>query len=235
VAFAAHHIVVFPAQSLTREQQFAFATNFGEVEAHGGHRGEMKRYATAHVMTNLDADGKPTIRHSRAANYHWHTDKPYYRAPPMLTMLHAIEVPPYGGNTEFANMTLAHDALPEEMKRRIDGLRVVFAPAFEDPSRRATVDHPLVRTHPETGRKSLYLGNHATHIVGAPEGEGLALLDRLLTHATQREFVYVHRWRKGDVVMWDNRCLLHRVIVDEGMAKYRRLMYRSVVKGTIPA
>ena len=232
-AFLADHVVVFPDQSLSREQQFAFAANFGEVEAHGGHRGEAKRYATAHVMTNLDADGNPTIRRSPAANYHWHTDKPYHPAPPMLTMLHAIEVPPVGADTEFANMALAYAALPDAVRFLIDGLRVVFSPAF-DAGGGACVDHPLVRTHPDTGGKSLYLGNHSTHIVGLPTAEGRALLDRLLRYATGRHFVHVHHWRRGDLVMWDNRVLLHRVVADEGLDKYRRIMHRSVVKGSVP-
>jgi alpha-ketoglutarate-dependent taurine dioxygenase len=234
-AFLAHHVVVFSDQSLTREQQFAFASNFGEVEAHGAHRGEAKRYGVAHVMTNLDADGRPTIRTSRAANYHWHTDKPYHRAPPMLTMLYAVEVPPAGGDTEFANTALAYDALPEATRRRIAELRVAFSPAFEtDPVRRPTVDHPLVRSHPDTGCKALYLGNHATHVVGLPEDEGSALLAELLAHATQPRFVYRHRWRVGDLVMWDNRCLLHRLVLDASLGKYRRVMHRSIVTGTVP-
>jgi alpha-ketoglutarate-dependent taurine dioxygenase len=231
-AFLAHHVVVFPEQSLTREQQFAYAANFGEVEVHGAHRGEAKRYGVAHVMSNLDADGNPTIRVSRAANYHWHTDKPYHPAPPLLTILYAVEVPPVGGNTEFANTALAYDALPDETKRRIAALRVVFRPAFDDG--RPAVDHPLVRTHPDTGHKALYLGNHSTHIRDVPEAESAALLAELLEHATQRQFVYVHRWRLGDLVMWDNRCLLHRVVAGEEMGRYRRVMHRSVVRGTVP-
>ena len=235
-AFLAHHIVVFPKQSLTREQQFAFAADFGEVEVHGAHRGEEKRYGVAHVISNLDADGKPAIRISKAANYHWHTDKPYHPAPPMLTMLRAVEVPPKGagrgGDSEFANTALAYDALPDETKRRIAALRVVFRPAFDDS--RPAINHPLVRTHPDTGRKALYLGNHSTHILGMPETEGRVLLDELLAHATQPRFVYVHRWRVGDLVMWDNRCLLHRVVVDAAMGQYRRVMHRSVVRGTVP-
>jgi alpha-ketoglutarate-dependent taurine dioxygenase len=232
-AFLAHHIVVFPGQSLTREQQFLFAANFGHVEVHGGHRGENKRYAVAHVMSNLGADGNPTFRISKAANYHWHTDKPYHPAPPLLTMLHAIELPPVGGgDTEFASMALAYAALPEETRRRIAGLRVVFRPAFDDSGPAA--DHPLVRTHPDTGAKSLYLGNHATHILGMPDAESAALLDALLEHATQRQFVYVHRWRVGDLIMWDNRCLLHRAVANYEADKYRRVMHRSVVRGTVP-
>jgi alpha-ketoglutarate-dependent taurine dioxygenase len=231
-AFLAHHVVVFPDQSLSREQQFAFAAGFGQVEAHGEHRPESKRHGVAHVLSNLDMDGNPTVRVSRAANYHWHTDKPYNPAPPLLTTLHAVEVPPLGGDTEFANTTLAYDALPEETKERIAVLRVVFRPAF-DTSQRA-VDHPLVRIHPETGRKALYLGNHSTHILGMPEAEGGALLRELLQHATQRQFVYTHRWRVGDLVMWDNRCLLHRAVIDGEIGKYRRVMHRSLVRGTVP-
>jgi taurine dioxygenase len=229
-AFAAHHIVVFSQQSLSRAQQFAFAANFGEVEAHGAHRGETKRQDVAHVLSNLDASGQPVIRYSKAANYHWHTDKPYHAAPPLLTMLHAVELPPSGGDTEFANMQLAYDALPEATKHRIAGLRIEFSPAF-DPESGTTTEHPLVRSDPDTSAKSLYLGNHATGIVGLPAAESAALLDELLEHATQQRFVYTHRWRLGDLVMWDNRCLLHRVVLDDAMRHYPRILYRSVVKG----
>src|SRR5262249_10330791 len=112
-------------------------------------------------------------------------------------------------------------------------LRVAFRPAF-DPDR-AGADHPLVRTHPETGRKALYLGNHATHVVGLPAEDGAALLDELLEHATQRRFVYAHRWTPGDLGMWDNPCLLHRVVIDDGFRSHPRFMHRSVVRGSVPA
>jgi alpha-ketoglutarate-dependent taurine dioxygenase len=235
-ALLAHHLVVFPGQSLTRERQFAFAASFGAVETHGGDHGKTKRRDVAHVISNLDAEGNPTIRISPAANYHWHTDKPYRPVPPSLTMLYAVEVPPpetgQGGDTEFANMALAYDVLPKETKRRIAGLRVAFRPAF-DP-RLPEVDHPLVRTHPETGRKSLYLGNHATRIVGLPHAAGIVLLTELLAHATQRRFVYAHCWRPGDLVIWDNRVLLHRLVPGDALRRYRRIMHRSVVAGTAP-
>jgi alpha-ketoglutarate-dependent taurine dioxygenase len=231
-ALLAHHVVVFPGQALTREQQFAFAANFGEVEAHGAHRGESKRYGVAHVLSNLDADGQPVFRMSRAANYHWHSDKPYHPAPPLLTMLHAVELPPSGGDTEFANMALAYDALPAAAKRRLAGLRVAFRPAFDSSLPGAV--HPLVRTHPDTGRKSLYIGNHSTGVLGLPEAAGAALLAELLAHATQPGFVYTHRWRLGDLVMWDNRCLLHRAVANYEVTRHRRVMHRSVVKGTVP-
>jgi alpha-ketoglutarate-dependent taurine dioxygenase len=96
------------------------------------------------------------------------------------------------------------------------------------------VDHPLVRTHPETGKKALYLGNHASHILGMPEGEGARLLDELLRHTTRRQFVYGHCWRRGDLVIWDNRCLLHRAVANYQMGKDRRILHRSVVRGTVP-
>jgi taurine dioxygenase len=231
-ALLLHHFVLFPDQSLSRERQFAFAAAFGDIEEPDAQRRPGKRQGIAHVLSNLDNAGNPSVRFSRAANYHWHTDKPYYTAPPMLTMLYAVEVPAQGGDTEFANTALAYDSLPEAMKCRIAGLRIAFRPAFDD-SRPGAV-HPLVRTHPETGQKALYLGNHSTHIVGLPEGESAALLTELLDHATQPRFVYRHRWRVGDLLMWDNRCLLHRAVLDEYSGKYRRVMYRSVVKGTVP-
>jgi taurine dioxygenase len=228
----AHHFVLFPNQSLGRELQYEFAAEFGEVEEPDAQRRPGKRHGVAHVLSNLDADGNPSIRFSKAANYHWHTDKPYHPAPPMLTMLHAVEVPASGGDTEFANTALAYDALPETTKHRIAAPRVAFRPAFDD-SRPGAV-HPLVRTHPDTGRETLYLGNHSTHVVGMPEEESAALLRELLEHATQPRFVYRHRWRVGDLVMWDNRCLLHRAVLDQHSGKYRRVMHRSVVRGTVP-
>jgi alpha-ketoglutarate-dependent taurine dioxygenase len=237
-ALLERHVVVFPNQALTREQQYEFTAQFGEVESHGGER-LGKRQDVAHVTANLDADGNPSDRFAKGANYRWHTDKPYYATPPALTTLYAVELPPVGGDTEFANTALAYEALPEALKWRIDGLRVVFQ--WEHGRRPGyyandlpPVDHPLVRTHPETGRKALYLGNHATGIVGLPEEEGVALLEQLLRHATQPRFTYAHRWRTGDLVMWDNRCLLHRAVANYEMAKYRRVMHRNVVKGSAP-
>jgi alpha-ketoglutarate-dependent taurine dioxygenase len=235
-AFRDHHVVVFPGQTLSREQQYIFAANFGEVEPHGN-----KHRPVAHVISNLGPDGNPVDRSSSpVSNYRWHTDKSYRAVPPLSTMLYAVEMPPEGGDTEFANTRMSHAALPPETRHRIVGLRVVFRwgasggqsmmAQREDPP----VDHPLVRTHPETGQPALYLGNHASHILGMPECDGEALLESLLEHATQRQFVYAHRWRKGDLVMWDNRCLLHRAVANYEMGKYRRILHRSVVRGTVP-
>src|SRR5271155_493671 len=238
-AFRAHHVLVFPEQVLSRERQFEFIANFGEIERHGVRNAQTKRYAAAHVISNLDSDGNPVDRStSPVSNYRWHTDKSYYPVPPMLTALYAVELPPRGGDTEFANTALGYAALTEATKRQIEGLRVVFywgagarqpdasvhspAPLRDEPP----VDHPLVRTHPETGRKALYLGNHGSHIVGMPEGEGRALLDELLEHTTKPQFVYTHRWHIGDLVMWDNRCLLHRAVANYDMGRHRRVLHR---------
>jgi alpha-ketoglutarate-dependent taurine dioxygenase len=244
-AFLEHHIVVFHDQNLTREQQFAFACNFGEVERHGLRQSIHKRYSVAHVISNLDGDGNPVDRSASAvSNYHWHTDKPYYVAPPMMTTLYAVELPPDGGDTEFANTAMAYSALSEAVKREIAGLRVLFrwgadfrsaqAPPTAQDQFRDPVAHPLVRTHPETGQKALYLGNHASCILGLPRSASGALLEQLLVHATQPQFVYKHRWRIGDLVMWDNRCLLHRAVANFEITRYRRILHRTVVRGTIP-
>lgn len=246
-AFRDRHIVVFPGQALSREQQYAFAANFGEIETHGGNSSQMKRHAVAHVISNLDSTGNPVDRSSSpVSNYRWHTDKPYYPRPPMLTALYAVELPPQGGDTEFANTALGYAALPDRIKRRIAGLRVVFywgASVHQSggdpltsalPRDNRPVDHPLVRTHPETGIKALYLGNHASHILGMPQADGRALLDELLHHTTRPQFVYTHRWRKGDLVIWDNRCLLHRAVANYEISRYRRVLHRNVVRGTVP-
>jgi taurine dioxygenase len=245
-AFRDHHIVVFHDQVLTREQQFEFSANFGPVERSDAAAAANKRHGVAHVISNLDADGKPVDRSaSPVSNYRWHTDKAYHGLPPLMTTLYAVELPPSGGDTEFANMAMAYAALPSDTRHRIAALRVVFCwgAGFSEQGgggpaaarhRHPPVDHPLVRTHPDTGAKALYLGNHASHIEGWSIAEGAALLEQLLLHATQRDFVYVHRWQPGDLVMWDNRCLLHRVVANYEVGGQRRILHRTTVAGTPP-
>jgi alpha-ketoglutarate-dependent taurine dioxygenase len=244
-ALLAHHVVVFPGQALSREAQFAFAATLGEVEEPEPHKAQGKRRGVAHVISNLDAAGHPVDRsRSAVSNYRWHTDKSYHATPPALTTLYAVEVPATGGgDTEFANTAMGYAALPAATKRRIEAFRVVFrwgvglgegAASADAPGAAAAVDHPLVRTHPETGVRALYLGNHASHIKGLPVAAGAALLAELLAHTTLPRFVYVHRWRQGDLVMWDNRCLLHRAVANFDLEKERRILHRAVVRGTIP-
>jgi alpha-ketoglutarate-dependent taurine dioxygenase len=245
-AFRERHILVFRDQDMSQDEQLAFTRQLGEIEEHVGRHSAAGRYGLVHTVTNLDEDGRPTTKLIQVGNYHWHTDKSYHAVPSLMTILHAKELPPVGGNTQFANMALAYDALPAAMKRRIAGMRVVHTwaasrrragappPSEIEMRERPPVEHPLVRTHPETGAKTLYIGNHASHIIGMPEEDSEALLQELLEHATQPQFVYTHHWRDGDLVMWDNRCLLHRALANYEMAKHRRVLHRTVVTGTAP-
>ena len=240
-----HHVVVIRDQALSQQQQHDFTLNFGELEDHVGRHSDA-RYAIVHSVTNLDPDGNPTQALDTRGNYFWHTDKSYHAVPSLMTMLHAVELPPVGGNTQFANMVLAYRALPQAMKDRLAGLRAIHSweasriksgsrPATEaEKSERPPVSHPIVRTHPETGDKALYIGNHAGTIEGLGDDEGEALLEELLAHATQPEFIYTHHWRPGDVVIWDNRALLHRALANYEMSRHRRVLHRTVVRGTAP-
>jgi taurine dioxygenase len=176
----------------------------------------------------------------------WHTDDSFMAVPCSLTMLYGVEVPSSGGDTQFANMYLAYEALPEETKRRIDGLRVIhsYAPSrqrnpvatmsAEEMARMPAVEHPLVRTHPETGRKALYLNpNRMEQVVGMERAESDRLLDELIAHAIQPQFQYRHEWRQGDIVIWDNRALMHKANPDYPAGE-QRTMHRIVVEGTRP-
>jgi alpha-ketoglutarate-dependent taurine dioxygenase len=245
--FAAHPILVFRNQTLSKEQQYNFTLNFGEIEdQHVGRHQDSVRYGAVHTVSNLDRDGKPSGGLPERGNYFWHSDKSYHDVPSLLTMLYAVQLPPEGGPTQFANTELAYAALPKPTKRRIDGMRAVHsweasrlksgsAPATEAQiNERPPVDHPIARTHPVRGTKALYLGNHSSHVLGLPQGEGRKLLADLEAHATSPAFVYTHRWRQGDLVMWDNRCLLHRALTNYDMSKHVRVLHRTVVRGTVP-
>ena len=245
-AFLEHHLLVFRDQHLSGEQQHALTLSFGEIEGHVARLHDGTPLPLVHTVHNLDAAGNPTAEVDSNGNYSWHTDKSYHAEPSLMTMLHALELPPAGGDTQFANAALGYVALPEATKREIAPLHVVhsweasrrnlgIAPPSEEQKReRPPVTHPLVRTHPDTGAKSLYLGLHTSHVVEMPEPEGRALLDRLLEHTTQPEFVYAHTWQPGDLVLWDNRCLLHRAMRNYEMTSQRRVLQRTVVRGTKP-
>ncbi len=245
-AMDAYHILVFPDQNLTKDQQYGFTLNFGEIEEHVGRLESGEKYPLVHTVTNIDEKtGKPTVAPATHGNYFWHTDKSYHAAPSLLTMLHAIDVPAEGGDTLFANMLLAYEALSDEEKRSLAGLRAVHSweasrrntgnkPATEEQKReRPPVSHPLVRTHAD-GRKSLYLGMHIGHVEGVDYDKGRALLADLQERATADRFVYRHKWRNGDLVLWDNRVLLHRADRNYDMGAQPRVLHRTVVKGTVP-
>ena len=179
-------------------------------------------------------------RQFQLANRLWHTDSSFKRLPALASLLYARTIPPAGGHTEFADERAAYDALPEAMKRRLGGRiaehsifnsrgRLGFS-NFADEERQALppVPQALVRVIAESGRKSLYLASHAGRIFGMGDAEGRALIDELIEHATQRQFVYTHRWRVGDLVMWDDRCTMHRGTAFDDL-RFRRDVQRATV------
>lgn len=245
-ALLKYHVLVFRNQSLTREEQGRFATNYGELESHVGRLRNGVRYPVINDITNVDENGELIPEKVNRGPQHWHTDKSYHATPSAITMLHGREVPSNGGETLFCNMKMAYEALPAAMKERIAGLKAEHSweanrrnvgetPATEEQKReRPPVTHPLVRTHPDTGTKALYLGTHIDFIHGMSREESDALLAELMDFATQDRFLYDHAWRVGDLVMWDNRSLMHRGNTNYDMAHERRVLQRTVIIGDVP-
>src|SRR5213594_4979641 len=246
-------VLVFHDQKLTDEQQMAFSRNFGPLEdARGGNitRPEDKRLQVGmNDVSNLGKDGRPLDRESRVrlfnlGNMLWHSDSSFRPIPAKYSLLSARVVNPVGGNTEFADMRAAYEALDADTKAQIEDLicehSLMYSRGslgmvdFTDEERAMfrPVRQRLVRTHPVTGRKSLYLSSHAGAIVDMPTPEARILLRDLNEHATQPRFVYVHEWRSWDLVMWDNRQMMHRVRrYDESQP---RDMRRTTVAGDTP-
>jgi taurine dioxygenase len=243
-AFVAHSVLVFRDQHLSPEQLLEAVELFGEVFPQHNTRFSLPECPLIHYISNQDfyPDGK---RYIPGEGYH--TDHSNAAEPPKATVLHAVQLPDRGGDTQFVNMHRAYEDLSDTTKRRIDGLKAVHVyqsrhserklMALSDANREAVPDavlHPLVRTHPESGRKSIYLNPiRIEGIVGLTENEALTLLDGLLAHAIQPQYEYRHRWRPGDLVMWDNRCLLHKANGDYDMDQTRYL-YRIMLRGDAP-
>jgi alpha-ketoglutarate-dependent 2,4-dichlorophenoxyacetate dioxygenase len=221
-------VLIFHDQSLDDDRLLGLGQLFGPVEPPRNHRVVRRlKHAELADISNLDANNQLRSRddHRRLdslGNRLWHSDASFREVPGALSMLFAHVVPPVGGETEFADLRGAYDALPADMRSRIEDLvaeHSIFHSRgqlghtdYTDAERAAlpSVRHKLVRVHPGSKRKSLYMGAHASHIVGWPMPEGRLLLRDLMEHATQREFVHRHSWRVGDLVIWDNRCTLHR-------------------------
>jgi alpha-ketoglutarate-dependent 2,4-dichlorophenoxyacetate dioxygenase len=227
-----HAVLVFPDQSIDDGQQIAFAERFGPLE-----RSTLRtiQYGASRLghdalvdVSNLDEQGQPFIPGERRqlfslGNRMWHTDSSFKRVPGKYSFLHAHAIPSRGGETEYTDLRAVWDSLLEETQASLEALEVEHSlfyshgaigfTDFTEEERAALppAPQPLVRTLPESGRKSLYLASHASHVIGWPVPEGRVLLRELIEVATQREFVYQHRWRVGDLVMWDNRCTMHRV------------------------
>jgi alpha-ketoglutarate-dependent 2,4-dichlorophenoxyacetate dioxygenase len=225
-------VVVFHDQKLTDDQQVAFARHFGPIHSSAQkarHQGIKHRLESNDIadISNLDGDSKVMDLNSRRrldwlANRLWHTDASFRAIPGALSMLYAHVVPPEGGDTEFADLRAAYDALPASRQKELEGLIAehsiwhsrgqLSVTNYTDAEIAALPPVPqrVVRTHPGSGRKTLYIAAHASEIAGMPLPDGRLLLRELIEHATRREFVYRHEWREGDLVIWDNRCTMHR-------------------------
>jgi taurine dioxygenase len=238
-------VVLIRGQDLTDSELIAFSRRFGDLDLapiqETGRR-FVEGLPELYIVSNVLKDGEPigSLGFGEAV---WHTDMSYLPAPPMASMLYALEVPPTGGNTEFINMYSVYEALPAGMKRRIAGLRVKHDGTYnsggyvrqgvtptDDPREAPGAFHPLVCTHPETGRRMLYLGRRRNaYIEGFELAESEALLDELWAYTDRAEFAWHTVWRVGDLVLWDNRCTMHRR--DPFDPSARRVMHRTQIKG----
>jgi alpha-ketoglutarate-dependent 2,4-dichlorophenoxyacetate dioxygenase len=230
-AFWTYGVLIFPEQRLAPEHHVAFSEHFGPLEndrvlaEENAATDRFKKIFSD--ISNLSAEGTIWEKDSRqrmykAGNRLWHTDSSFKRLPALCSLLYASTIVPVGGHTEFADQRAAYDALPPETRKRLAGLvaehciatsrrRTGFTDfSAEEAKRLPPVPQVLVRTIPQNGRKSLYVASHAGRIFGMAEAEGRALIDQLIAHVAQRQFVYTHRWRVHDLVMWDNRCTMHR-------------------------
>jgi taurine dioxygenase len=241
-AFVRFHVLCFRDQRLDPDQQIAFSEQFGTLERHMA-RNRGAGNPLVHIVSNLNADGKPS---GKVGSTGWHSDKSFRPEPSLATILHAQIMPPEGGETCFASMIAAYDALPLGEKADLDDVRVVHSWELsrarlglqatpEEIADAPPLTHPLVRTIPETGQKALFMGEHASHVEGRPMAEGRALLDALTAHAVEERFVYRHKWRAGDMLMWDNRCLLHRANSNFDAARFPRVLHRTCLRGSAPA
>lgn len=249
-AWMQHLVLRFRNQRLNDDQLMAFSANFGALDRNPRHaRGELRTVedssAYVNVISNVVENGKAI---GGLGNYesHWHSDMSYNAIPPMASALYALEIPPSGGDTGFCNMYAALEGLPPPLRQRIQGLgcvhdsslnsvgqlRVGFEPVT-DPRKAPGAVHPLVRTHPVTGRACLFLGRRRNACIpGLELAESEALLDALWAHATRPEHCWAQRWQLGDLVLWDNRCAMHRR--DEFDGNARRVMHRTQISGDRP-
>ncbi len=243
-AFVDRHVLVMRGQHF-EPQQFKIAVQlFGELHPHDKKERHVPGHPGVDYVSNDEIENGRRIIPGET----FHTDHSNHPRPPKATTLFAVELPSSGGDTQYVNMHDAYDDLPETTKRRIDGLKAVhvyqskYSPRplgkITDESRRKLPPpgiHPLVCTHPENGRKGLFLNPvRIESILGMEDKEALALVEELMRHATQKKYEYRHKWRPGDWVMWDNRSVMHQANPDYDMNE-RRYLYRLMLKGEAPA
>jgi taurine dioxygenase len=244
-AWLDHLVLLFRGQELTDAELIAFSRRFGELDLapiqETGRR-FVEGLPELYVVSNVLKDGEPigSLGYGEAV---WHTDMSYLPDPPKASILYALEIPPAGGNTEFINMYAVYEALPVDLKRDIAGLRIKHDGTYnsggyvrqgvaptDDPRESPGMFHPLVCTHPETGRRMLYLGRRRNaYVEGFELAESEALLDALWAYTDRPEFAWHTVWRVGDLVLWDNRCTMHRR--DAFDPRARRVLHRTQVKG----
>ena len=238
-AFYEKSVLVFRGQNLSPENHIAFSRRFGPLEVHILHQYQLTDHSEVLQLSNkTDLEGNP-IGLVDAGRY-WHTDVSFTETPSMGSFLYAVEVPPKGGDTLFSSQFAAYDALPEYWKVRLEnltalhGLNKTTAPKFTDAQLASVkgVEHPLIRTHPKTGRKALYAGVFVDKVLNVSDAESHEILNYLRSHWARDEFIYRHRWQVGDLVMWDNRSILHHATSFK--PQYARHMHRTTVEGERP-
>ena len=243
-----HHVLVFRDQHITPAQQVDFSRHFGALQIHVLRNFQLPEQPEVLVISNIQQDGKPVGLVD--AGHFWHSDLSYKETPSLGSMLHAQELPAEGGDTLFANQHAAWDALPDDLKREVEGLQAEhwYLARYDELRQRnpyrpqltqaqidevKPVSHPVVRTHPETGRRALFVSEHfTTRILGVSEQRSRELLDLLFDYGTRAEHVYRHQWQPHDMVFWDNRSLMH---LAAGCPDHlRRKLYRTTIEGDVP-
>jgi taurine dioxygenase len=245
-AFLRYQILLFGVQNLEPGSQVGFARQFGEVQIHVMNQYHSDGFPELYRLSNLDENGNPNGKYPDKGTLAWHTDGSWRRVTGQATIIYAEVATETGGETNFCDMYLAYERLSPEWKARIEGLRAVHNLDFsrtrrhgEDPMTEAQkqavppVDHPVVRTHPETGRRCVFLGDHAEYIVGMPYDEGRALIEELNALVIQPDLCYAHHWHAGEMMVWDNRCVQHRA-GQYDPATQRRVIRRCTVLGEVP-
>ncbi|MGI4982812.1 MAG: TauD/TfdA dioxygenase family protein [Janthinobacterium lividum] len=243
-----HHLLIFRDLDIAPEQQIAFSRRFGPLQIHVLHQFQLADHPEILIVSNIVENGAPVGLGD--AGHFWHSDLSYKEKPSLGSMLYARELPAEGGDTLFANQHLAWETLPADLRRAVAGRRAEhtylaryaelqarspWRPNLSEAQRAQVlpVEHPIVRVHPETGRRALFVSEHfTTRVVGLPEDESRAILDALFAHSVQQAFQYRHVWRAGDMVFWDNRSLQH--LAAGCPASQRRRLHRTTIEGDAP-
>ena len=247
-AFLRYQVLLFPPQDVPPGRQVELARRFGEVQIHVMNQYHADGYPELYRLSNLDENGRPNGRHPDKGTLAWHTDGSWRRRTGQATIIYGEVMPDEGegGETHFCDMYGGYARLDDDWKARIANLRAVHSLDFsrnrrhgEDPMTQAQrlatppVDHPIVRTHPETGRKALFLGDHAESIVGMPYDEGRELIETLNALAVHPDLTYEHRWTPHELIVWDNRCTMHKATSYDA-ATQRRVIRRCTIVGEVP-